>query len=364
MSKKSKKALFFKTRQSIVLPVVIGLLSIFIASTYAQLPGPPTVKVNNPRASSKTHTAAAINDRSSKTSNVTKPVVPVKTPVIPQKPTSTPPHVTPAINTPPKDVPIVTPAPNSSVSSLKPVSQSPTSSDPKPSTASPPPSAPTSSPATSPPTAGYSSTNWSGYMASNGSFTTISGSWIAPDPTGTPGIETADAAWIGIGGVSTSDLIQVGSQNTISASGTKSTSGFFELLPAASQLIPNVQVSPGDSLTASINQISTGHWSIVFKNLTNGQNYSAQVNYASSLSTAEWIEEDPSYSNNTLVPFDNFGTINFSNGLTTKDGSSLTISGSVGQKITMVNSSGKPIATPSDLSANGSGFSVVRNLPN
>src|ERR1041385_7576167 len=47
--------------------------------------------------------------------------------------------------------------------------------------------------------------NWAGYVASGGTYTGVSGSWVVPsvsDPTG----ESADATWVGIGGVGSDDL--------------------------------------------------------------------------------------------------------------------------------------------------------------
>ena len=58
------------------------------------------------------------------------------------------------------------------------------------------------------------SRNWSGYTATNGTFTSVAGSWTIPSPTGT-GHTTVDATWVGIGGVSGTDLIQAGTQDVL-----------------------------------------------------------------------------------------------------------------------------------------------------
>ena len=81
---------------------------------------------------------------------------------------------------------------------------------------------------------GYYSTNWSGYAALSGKFTAVSGSWIVPVVSGTSGVSTADATWVGIGGVSANDLIQTGTTNNVDSAGTVSTYAFYELLPNAS----------------------------------------------------------------------------------------------------------------------------------
>src|SRR5205823_4505153 len=63
-----------------------------------------------------------------------------------------------------------------------------------------------------------SSHNWSGYAASGGRYTAVSGTWTVPEfsPESAFGI---DATWVGIGGVRSRDLIQAGTEQTVSGSG-------------------------------------------------------------------------------------------------------------------------------------------------
>lgn len=250
-----------------------------------------------------------------------------------------------------KTEPVVTPAPASSVSGLAPTTT------PAPATTS------TTAPPASPPatTTSYSSLNWSGYMAANATYTSVSGSWIAPQATGNGTSTSADSTWVGIGGVSSGDLIQTGTQNTVSADGHATSSAWYELLPASSQTIPSISVSPGDLMSATISQLSGSQWTISITDKTTNQNFSTSVAYTSSTSSAEWIEENPSYSSRNLVPFDNFGTVNFSAGLTTRNGMTANINNSLAQPIIMVDKTGKPLATPSGLGADGASFSVTHN---
>jgi hypothetical protein len=249
----------------------------------------------------------------------------------------------------PQPPPVVIPSPGSSVSSLTPTN--PTA----------PPANSTTPPDTSAVASSYTSTNWSGYMATAGSYTSTSGSWNVTRATGNGTSTSADGTWIGIGGVSTNDLIQVGTQNIIAADGTASTSAFYELLPATSQNIPTLTVNQGDSISASLTKLSGSQWNITITDNTSGQSFTTTVTYASSLSSAEWIEEDPSYSSGQQVPFDNFGIASFSNGLATNAGVSNNLAGNQSLPITMVNVAGQPIATPSAISSSGGGFSVIRN---
>jgi hypothetical protein len=200
--------------------------------------------------------------------------------------------------------------------------------------------------------------NWSGYAATKGTFTSISGSWIVPDASSS-GYTSADASWIGIGGVSSDDLIQVGTQNVVSPEGDVSTSAFYELLPDNSTPIDSMSISAGDQVTANIKETSDDVWSIKIEDTTTGQVYQTTVDYDSSESSAEWIEEDPS-DGNSQIPFDNFGTVDFSNGSTLDNGSNESISSSSAQALTLENSDGEELADVSSLGSNGSSFNVVR----
>ncbi len=251
-----------------------------------------------------------------------------------------------------KPVPVVTPAPESSVNGLAPVpaATTPGSGD-STQTASNPPAT----------TSSYTSTNWAGWMSTVGTFTSVSGSWTAPRVSGNGRSTSADATWIGIGGVSSNDLIQVGTMNSVSAGGRVTTWAFYELLPAFAQTISTVSVAPGDSLSASVSEVSPGQWTISLTNNTNGQSFTQTFAYASSRSSAEWIQEDPSNAQDQLVPLDNFGTATFTNGMTTSSGVSRNILNSLAVPITLVNNAGQALVTTSSLSGGGSSFSVTHN---
>lgn len=244
-----------------------------------------------------------------------------------------------------KPQPVVVSSPSSSVSSLKPTSPT-----------TPTPAATQSTTLTT----GYSSTNWSGYMATTGSFSAISGSWTVPQVTGKGSSTSGDAAWIGIGGVTSSDLIQVGTENSVSASGQVSISFFYEMLPAAAKLITTATINQGDAIHASLSG-NNGQWTIYINDVTTNQSFTTIVSYASLLSSAEWIEEDPSYANGQLVPLDNFGTIPFSAASSTIGGISTTLATSKAQSITLVDGSGYVLATPSAVTSDGMGFRVTQN---
>lgn len=185
--------------------------------------------------------------------------------------------------------------------------------------------------------ASYESTNWAGYLVNGGNFTAMTGTWGASNPSATSTTtDSGDGTWIGIGGVTTSDLIQIGTQNTISPSGIVSTSGFYELLPARAIVITSVKITPGDTISASITETSKDQWTLSLTNVTTGRTFSTVVSYSSSYSSAEWIQEDPSYPTGGLVPLDNFGLIQFTNATSTMNGTTMSAAANGASPITLI----------------------------
>jgi hypothetical protein len=232
-------------------------------------------------------------------------------------------------------------------------------SDDHPDTAAAPPSL---RPAPSGPTIPdnqNTSHNWSGYAATGGHYTAVTGTWTVPEfsPDGSFGI---DAAWVGIGGVRSRDLIQAGTNQTVSGNGRTQYEAWIETLPRASRSI-SLSVHPGDSVTVSINEQTTNNWLIDFKNNTTGQTYQETVAYTSSHSSAEWVEEAPSAGGRGgVLPLSNFGAVDFSNGSAVKDGETVTIAGANARPITMVSSANQALAIPTTLGEDGSSFTVAR----
>ena len=236
-------------------------------------------------------------------------------------------------------------------------------SDDHPDSGTTPPSAITP-PQTQPfpfPDSQNTSHNWSGYAATGGTFTQVTGTWTVPQfaPDGPSGI---DAAWVGIGGVRSRDLIQAGTQQTVTGSGRTQYEAWIEMLPRASRPVP-LQVHPGDSLTVNIAEQSTDQWLIHFSNNTTGQTYDTTQTYTSSHSSAEWVEEAPSAGGRgggSVLPLDNFGTIQFSSGSAVKNGQTVDIADAGGKAITMIGNNDQALAVPSSLGSDGASFSVAR----
>ena len=134
---------------------------------------------------------------------------------------------------------------------------------------------------------------------------------------------------------------------------------WVEMLPRASRPVP-LRVHAGDSVTASISEQATDQWLIEFSNNTTGQTYQQTQQYSSSHSSAEWVEEAPSGGRGGVLPLSNFGTIQFSDGSTVKDGQTVSIAATGARAITMVSNNDQALAVPSSLSDDGTSFTVAR----
>jgi hypothetical protein len=204
------------------------------------------------------------------------------------------------------------------------------------------------------------SRNWAGYAATAGSYTAVSGTWSVPQfaPNSPVG---ADATWVGIGGVRGNDLVQAGTQETVTGHGRTEYQAWVETLPQSSQPVP-LPISAGDSISISIVQSANEQWHIAFANNTSGKAYELTVTYKSSLSSAEWVVEAPTARRGRLLPLDTFGSITFSQASAVKDGQTVTVSQAGGHPITMISRIGHALASPSRLGDDGASFSVLESL--
>ncbi len=200
------------------------------------------------------------------------------------------------------------------------------------------------------------SSNWSGYAASGGTFTSVTGTWTVPQAP-VEGQFGASAAWVGIGGLRTRDLIQAGTQEIVSGSGRVSYQAWIEMLPAPSQRVP-LAVAPGDSVTVTIASHGGNTWQIVLANNTTGQSVDRTVEYASCRCSAEWIQEAPSIGRRGVVPIDEFGTVQFTSSSAVRDGKTVTIAQASGRPISLSGSGRQILAKPSPLGPDGASFTV------
>jgi hypothetical protein len=155
------------------------------------------------------------------------------------------------------------------------------------------------------------SSNWAGYVASHGRFTSVSASWVVPAvKAGTQPTEVA-AVWVGIDGRGTRNLEQIG---TLSAElgGSPAYEVWFEVVPKAPVYV-RMALSPGDSVTASVTTNGNGNFTLFIRNNTTHTAYSTlQPSPGAELVTAEVIAEAPATVSGPS-PLPDFGTLTFTN---------------------------------------------------
>lgn len=139
----------------------------------------------------------------------------------------------------------------------------------------------------------WASTNWSGYVVQRSGVHSVAGTWIVPMVARTTR-PSFSATWIGIGGFTERQLVQVGTEQD-SADGVTTYSAWWEILPYPQQLI-GMTVRPGDRMRATIAATSAG-WRMTLRDVTTGRGFSTVVAGGSggvlAGHSAEWIEEPP-----------------------------------------------------------------------
>jgi hypothetical protein len=172
--------------------------------------------------------------------------------------------------------------------------------------------------------------NWSGYALSTGSsgnYTSAAFAWTVPTvtyivtyPNNSDTFESS-STWVGIGGDTTGDLIQLGTEQYVASNGSTIYRAWSEVLPANEDILSgctpagesSCPVSPGDAMTASltctsncttVNDSSTT-WTLSMADSTKGWSWTGNFTYASCFCSAEWIQEAPTY--NDIVALPNYG---------------------------------------------------------
>jgi hypothetical protein len=157
------------------------------------------------------------------------------------------------------------------------------------------------------------SSNWAGYAATgaNGSFTSVSSSWVQPAGHCGGGNQYA-AFWVGLDGYSSSTVEQTGSE--VDCVGrTPRYYAWYEMYPGMSVDFTNT-VKAGDHFSGSVSYQGSSQFQLILKDITQGwtQTINATLTGAAR-SSAEVIAEAPccTFRGSTL-PLTNFGTVSFS----------------------------------------------------
>ena len=194
------------------------------------------------------------------------------------------------------------------------------------------------------------SSNWSGYSAINGRYTSVSANWTQPSASCTSAT-TYSSFWVGLDGDGSNTVEQTGTSADCSG-GVPRYYAWYEMYPKFPVNL-SLAIRPGDSLSGSVTTDGNGHFTLTITDNTTGQGFSTSQHLnRARLASAEAIAEAPSGSGGVL-PLTNFGTVSFSS--TTVNGQPI---GSFNpDKIDMVSGSTVKAQT-SSLSA-GANFSVA-----
>ncbi|KAH7875468.1 putative aspergillopepsin [Lentinula edodes] len=161
------------------------------------------------------------------------------------------------------------------------------------------------------------STNWAGVIIesppSGQNFTTVTGTFVVPSPTGSDG---AASAWVGIDGDTASQsILQAGVDFKISG-GQVSYDSWYEWYPNYAYDFSNLAISAGNTISITVHSTSSTTGTVTLTNKSTGKSVSQSLTAPSSSAAlkgqnAEWIVEDYEQ-NGSLVTFANFGTVTFS----------------------------------------------------
>ena len=225
--------------------------------------------------------------------------------------------------------------------------------------------------------------NWSGYVAATNltyqqanSVTAVSGSWVVPMVTGPSSGTTASCVWVGIDGDGidgNSNVEQVGTAENV-VNGRPEYFAWWEMYSIRGQpqqTITGLTVTPGDSITASVQYITSGTYAGQFylSIVDNSRNeyfstYETSSQTQSSLaqrSCAEWIVEATTVGG-SIATLPNFGSVTFTNATAVINGVTGPINAASWQSQAMnIGSNGVTYDRTSVLTNSGTSFVVTYN---
>jgi hypothetical protein len=208
------------------------------------------------------------------------------------------------------------------------------------------------------------------------SVTAVSGSWVVPTVSASSSNRDTSysAVWVGVDGYDDSTVEQIGtSQNVVNGSAVYQV--WWEMYSTgkqqAEQVVSSMTIEPGDSISASVQYISSGAYAgdfhlTITDNSRADDSFSIYVSSAQTQSptaeqsSAEWIVESPTVGNN-VADLADFGTVTFTSATATING----VTGSIGasawqsQAINMASNFGSVEDTTSTLVGSGSSFTVT-----
>ncbi len=171
------------------------------------------------------------------------------------------------------------------------------------------------------------SMNWSGYVGTTGTYTSVSASWTEPAGICTSGDQYA-AFWVGLDGYRSSTVEQTGSE--VDCVGrTARYYAWYQIHPSVSVNYSDT-VKAGDHFDASVTYEGNDQFSLYIADTTEGWSHTAVQSLAGAArSSAEVIVEAPCCaSGGGILPLTDFGTMTFTgadaNGVAIGDAGGLT----------------------------------------
>jgi hypothetical protein len=153
------------------------------------------------------------------------------------------------------------------------------------------------------------SSNWAGYSAVNGRYTSVSASWKQPTASCTSAT-TYSSFWVGLDGDGSNTVEQTGTSADCSG-GVPRYYAWYEMYPKFPVNL-SLTIRAGDSISGSVTTDGGGRFTLAITNNSTGQSFTTtQRMPRAKLASAEAIAEAPSSSGGVL-PLTNFGTASFS----------------------------------------------------
>jgi uncharacterized protein YccT (UPF0319 family) len=197
---------------------------------------------------------------------------------------------------------------------------------------------------TSAPPTDFNADSWSGYVAATDlgnqqadSVTAVSGSWIVPTVTGTAETTSYSSIWVGIDGFNGETVEQIGTEENI-IEGKAVYRAWYEMFSTVTQqveqVITDMPISPGDSISASVVYMTSGDHAGQYQlsitdtsqtddSFTTYQTSAETQNPRARRSCAEWIVEVPTLKENNVdvhPALANFDSVTFTNATATIGG--------------------------------------------
>lgn len=155
------------------------------------------------------------------------------------------------------------------------------------------------------------SSNWSGYVAHNGPYKSISASWIEPRAHCSGSGHKFSSFWVGLDGYNSGSVEQTGSEVDCKG-GSPRYYAWYEMFPKFPVIFRNA-VRPGDHFHGSVTYQGGGRFTLKLSDTTRGWTHTEHKSLKSAQrSSAEVIIEAPS-TNRGVLPLADFGTVHLSN---------------------------------------------------